>query len=692
MVFHSNKFFVIINKIAASPLLFFLFLLSWHTNLHAQSDDIPVADQDTVLAHLDLELVHRGNTMKAYRLSKYLRQPHLSPPDTTASNYYRTSYAEGAGVAIGHNANGVGFRHQKIFFDRPLEWDPFFFSNAYKHLLYAPNKIFYYNTQSPYSKLTYRRFGTATQREEEGDMTIAINYNKHINFGIDFDYLLSRGHYLASKAKMVNYRLFGSYCSDRYQLFVSGGNNYLRISENGGIVNDEYITNPGKFSGGRQRIKSIELPVRYPSGVGNSLWNGHVNLSHSYHLGSKKRFWLGDRLPNGERTAVDTTLFVPIATIGHAMEWRSSRRIFVGNNESLGQEYNQRYEYFHPGRYGSNDTIAYSPFDSTSFSQLSNTVSLSLREGFRPWVKFGLSAYARMENRFYYIPDESKEAARHKDFTTYVGGKISRQSGRGLNFDVNTEVAVLGHDIGNIRVDGDISTYFTLFKFPLHFTADAKFYNVKPPLLMQKMHSSFLRWDQEMPFVQTMIVGGSASLPRFGTTLSAHYATLGNYIYFGNDRLPAVCPSPIHVVEARVQHLYHWRILNCEIEGVYQLSSNKEALPLPMFAGRMHIFLQFPIAKVMFTQAGIECYYHTSYKAPTYDIASMQFYNQNESTIGNYPILNAYANFKLRRVRFYVVYYNWGDFFLRGNGRFSLPHYPTTPPNVRLGISFDFNN
>ena len=75
--------------------------------------------------------------------------------------------------------------------------------------------------------------------------------------------------------------------------------------------------------------------------------------------------------------------------------------------------------------------------DVAEFRSLKNTFSLSLLEGFKPWVKAGLSAYIRTENYWYTLPESKSGTGMHTDkyFSTFVGGELSRSGGKGLNFN-----------------------------------------------------------------------------------------------------------------------------------------------------------------------------------------------------------------------------------------------------------------
>lgn len=70
----------------------------------------------------------------------------------------------------------------------------------------------------------------------------------------------------------------------------------------------------------------------------------------------------------------------------------------------------------------------------------------------------------------------------------------------------------------------------------------------------------------------------------------------------------------------------------------------------------------------------------------------MAFYNQRHTQVGNYPFMNAYANFKLKRARFYVLLSHFNKGWLGGNNYFSMPLYPLNPMRFQMGVSVDFAN
>ena len=96
----------------------------------------------------------------------------------------------------------------------------------------------------------------------------------------------------------------------------------------------------------------------------------------------------------------------------------------------------------------------------------------------------------------------------------------------------------------------------------------------------------------------------------------------------------------------------------------------------------------------MRTELGADLRYFTKYYAPSYSPIIGQYCVQDPEQrikIGNYPIINVYANFHLKHTRFYVMasHVNYSS----GNGNpFLVPHYPINRLVFRFGLSWNFFN
>ncbi|MBR4929607.1 MAG: hypothetical protein IKZ00_02275, partial [Bacteroidaceae bacterium] len=115
--------------------------------------------------------------------------------------------------------------------------------------------------------------------------------------------------------------------------------------------------------------------------------------------------------------------------------------------------------------------------------------------------------------------------------------------------------------------------------------------------------------------------------------------------------------------------------------------------PLPQLNAYTNLYLLLRIAKVLRVQLGGDMRYYTSYYAPDYSPAIGQFATQDASysrvKIGNYPIINVYANLHLKNCRIYV-----GVNHVNANAghAFWAPHYAINPLTFRFGLSWNFFN
>ena len=69
----------------------------------------------------------------------------------------------------------------------------------------------------------------------------------------------------------------------------------------------------------------------------------------------------------------------------------------------------------------------------------------------------------------------------------------------------------------------------------------------------------------------------------------------------------------------------------------------------------------------------------------------MSFHTQHEVMCGNFAFMNAYANMKLKKTRFFVMMSHVNESFMGGE-YFAIPHYPLNGMKFQMGLSVDFAN
>ena len=636
----------------------------------------------------------------AFRLTPQLGDAYVVPMDTFSLNFANSTLEEAHSLAVGYQANMGSAAQTRIFSDRKEAKD-FIFADPYDYFITTPENAEYFNTKIPATYVMYTTAGGSDNKDERLKGTLTMNFGKKINVGGDFDYIYGRGQYKNNGNKLLSYRLFGSYQDDRYEAHAYLSNFNFINYENGGLANDSVITNPDQyFEGNRNQNDPKAFDIRYPVKAWNRVRGKQYFLTHRYNLGFYRELEELDSLGNHKQQ------FIPVSSIIHTLEYNDNRRRFIAENTTLDSCYLNADG--SPRVYGLTQGVD----DVTSYWNLRNTFGLSLREGFQDWAKFGLTAFITFDKRQFELPTEIPGLSygptgsgptptpdnlnfpitkRYDEFSTYIGAELAKRLGSILTYNARGELCVVGADIGEFRVTGNLQTKFKLFKKDATIQAEGYFKNVTPAFYLRHFHSRYFWWDNNFNMTQQIYAGAKINLESTRTQLSAGVESIQNYVFVNKQGLPEQKEGNLQVISARIKQDVMYRAFGWENEVAYQLSSDKTALPLPQISLYTNMYLKFKVAKVLTVQLGANMYYNTAYYAPYYEPATQQFQLQDQVKVGNYPLVNAYANFHLKQARFFVMAYNLSSKFVTPN-YFSLAHYPLDPMVLKMGVAVTFNN
>lgn len=602
----------------------------------------------------------------------------LAIPDTLLHNYQQTTLPDGESVAMGFLAPIGSPSISKIFFDRP-ETGHFIFNNAYHNYLKDPEKLLFVNTRVPYSRLNYNRAGSKQNREETFDARLTSNFGKSLNVGMDLNLINAKGFYNSQAVKHNNFTLFGNYLSDRIEIHAFMNQGSLSNFENGGITNEMFITDPDAI---QQSFTPREIPVKFTN-TWNSLRNNRYFLSGRYNLGYREI--ATDSLHKGPGQ------FVPVASIGFSSHYTQQHRRFLSYDTTYVNVDGVQMQ--HIDRFYENRFYEGAVDDSIHYSSFKNSVSLSLREGFKDWVKFGLAAFLEYDLRNYSTRDsEGAEWKNHRESAVTIGGVLNKQQGENLLFNIRADLGVLGENLGEFRALADVETGFFIASRRTTLYAEAYIKNLKPKYLQNNYYSKYFSWNHDFGDIRRVYAGGKLHIPFTNTTLSVGVENLQNFIYYGQDKNIAQESNNIQVLSARVDQNLSLGIFNWDNQVVYQTSSNQDVIPVPMISLYSNMYLKAKIVNELTLQLGIDTHYHTKYFVPGYEPALLQFYNQKEKEIGNYPIATIYANMHLKQTRFFLMFYNVASQVLKPREYFSLPGYPVNPFVFKMGLSVNLHN
>lgn len=625
----------------------------------------------------------------AWRIIEPLGLREEADIDTLPDRYAQRSIPSELSDAWATTGNMGGEGMNMIWAERPAMSD-FFFRDAIRAWIPTEDKMRFYNTRIPMTLLSYNTAGGRDNAQDRLAATFSGNINRRAQIGAMLDYLYSKGCYANQSAKNLSWGFSGSYIGDRYE-FQGYFNHFNLVNkENGGITDPLYITDPALVQGG---VTSVN-PKTIPTNLANAhtrVSGTQVMLNNRYKIG----FWQEGEMQEGDTVAPRT--YIPVTSLIWTLKYTEGMHMFRDDDAG---EISKFFEncYLTPGV----------TRDVTDYWSLKNTVGVALLEGFHKYAKFGLAAYMTYEiSRYNQTLDTTDRVGPESGLTPFpegiegiapsatehlahVGAQMTKQRGSVLTYVATAEFGVTGRTAGDLRLRGDVETRFKLLGDTVRLGAFGAFNNEAPPYLMNNYLSNHFIWQNDFGKERTVRFGGALHIGHTGTRVEVEATNAQNHIYFGPDFLPRQHGGSVQVFSARLDQRLNVGVLHWDNTITYQTTSDESVLPLPKLAVYSNLYLKFKIA-TLYVQLGVDCDYYTKYYAPEYQPATAAFANQTETKIGNYPFMNAYANLKLSKARFYVMmsHVNQGWF---NNEYFSMPGYPLNPRRFQLGVSVDFAN
>ncbi|MDE7411467.1 MAG: putative porin [Paramuribaculum sp.] len=631
----------------------------------------------------------------AWEITPLLGEHIESTIDTTLFNYGQLSVPAYRGLVVATPGNQGSAAKDMIYF-RQQPMSDFFFRDAMLTWLPLQSNHKFYNTRIPMTLLSYN---TAGGKETATDRLTAVfsgNVNKQLQFGAFIDYQYSKGCYANQASKNTLWGLSGSYIGERYEAQVFF-NHYNGLNkENGGITDDLYITDPAELQAGDASIESTAIPTNL-NHARTRLKGQEFYMNHRYKLGFWKTIPPVDSLPED---TIERKEFVPVTSIIWTFDYNDSEHIFVNETQEDADAFWGR-AYINLG----------SSTNPTSYWSLRNTVGLSLHEGFNKYAKAGLTGFLSFQhNKFTQCVDEvpisgdgrpttltpypynTKVASGGVENFLWVGARLNKTQGALLRYDVIAEIGLLGRAAGEIKVNGNVSTKFKFLRDSLQITGYGSFSNTSAPYLMNNFVSNYFIWKNDFGNTRRLKFGGKLELPQTDSHLDIGAENVQNLIYFNDQCMPVQHSGSVQIISASLRQNFKVGVLHWDNILTFQTSSDDMVLPLPKFSAYSNLYLSFRVAKVLHVQLGVDCNYFTKYYAPGYQPATTSFYNQHKKKVGNYPLMNAYANMKLKKARFYVLMSHFNEGLFGAPNYFSMPNYPVNPSRFQMGVSIDFAN
>ncbi|MBO7114824.1 MAG: putative porin [Bacteroidaceae bacterium] len=616
--------------------------------------------------------------------------PDSIQPDTLHHSFHNVHLTEGMFGTYSHLGNMGSPRLSRLWFEREAPND-FIFDAPYDFWIKNPDQFRFSDAKSPHVRLDYYKGGNKRTGEEHLIGSYTANFNKKVGIGFDLDYQLGRGRYDNQATSMFGARLYAYYRGDIYHVYATVNKDEIKVTENGGIQDKRYITNPEAMAEGKKQYAAEDIPFR--------LYDNWNNIKRS------------QALVNQELTIRTTTYHTD--SIGDTV-YTFSRNIEFGkvaHTFEIGRLQRRYIFYQIPDGYYTRTFLYNDSIDKMKNFYVNNTLSLSLLEGSTKWALASLSGFARFEYNSFSMPDTlsngSEYMRRYNEGNFILGAQLEKSQGDNLTFKAGIESVLLGESVGDFSLDGEMELSYPVMGYDASIGAYANMSAKEAPFFYAQHHSTFAWWDGDFDKVFSTRFGGYIELEKTGTRFQLDVENLANYVYLKNDAgsylnqdsvtqpsysiSAAQHKGSIQILSATLQQNFKLGPLHWDNRITYQLSGNRTVLPLPDLNIFTDLYFKFIYYKRLHMEVGANALFFSRYNAPAYCPAVGAYHLQNESCmqkVGGYPLMTAYVNCSLRGVRFYIMYYHANDGQMDNRDSFIVPGYPANPSMVKFGLSW----
>ena len=532
--------------------------------------------------------------IKVWTIDSRFGDRKAAVPDTLSHMFMNTVFTTGLRGEYNTTGNLGAPRINRIFTDRKNEGQ-FIFTQPFYFFITPIGQFHFTNTLSPFTNITYNTAGNRLNGEDHLTTKFGVNAGKKLGVGFKFDYLYGRGYYQDQSTAHFNYTMYGSYIGDHYQAHLLLSTNHQKVTENGGITNDNYIIHPESYS---DKYTTSEIPT-----VLSQNWNRndnqHIFFTHRYNLGfsrkvpmtadeiKAKKFAMASKKENesskqekepsrnnkkdepiegrpdnakimgtepdgqkkiNDRLALDKHTADSLLSIENKKQadsmWMKKEFVPVtsfihtiqfDNYRRIYQAYNTPSNYYannyNVQEYLSGDSI----YDKTRYYSLKNTFALSLLEGFNKWAKAGLKAFITSDLRHFTLPNATGIDS-YNEHNLSIGAQLSKTQGKLLHYDAIAETWLTGSDVGQMKLDVNADLNFKLFGDTLTLSANGFLYRLNPTFYYRHFHSRHAWWDNNnLSKIIHSRIQGILNYQKTRTTLRVEIDEIKNYTYFASS-------------------------------------------------------------------------------------------------------------------------------------------------------------
>nr|MBP6001669.1 hypothetical protein [Flavobacterium sp.] len=180
---------------------------------------------------------------------------------------------------------------------------------------------------------------------------------------------------------------------------------------------------------------------------------------------------------------------------------------------------------------------------------------------------------------------------------------------------------------------------------------------------------------------------------------SAQYKVLNDYLYFDNtsNDLATLLVTPVQYDKTinylSIKASKEFKLWKLALDNTLLYQNVDQSSPIvnvPQLTTRNTLyFTDYVFKKAMLLQIGVTANYFTKYYANDYNPLLGEFYVQNETKIGAFPLLDFFVNARIRQTRLFLKAEHFNS-AMTGFNYYSAPNYPYRDFMIRFGLEWNF--
>jgi len=169
---------------------------------------------------------------------------------------------------------------------------------------------------------------------------------------------------------------------------------------------------------------------------------------------------------------------------------------------------------------------------------------------------------------------------------------------------------------------------------------------------------------------------------------SIHISNLDDYIYFDTQARPQQEENSFRIVRMGLGLQYRLGNFQTVNQAYYTTTTNPGVMRIPALFANSRIAYNILFKKVLYIQVGVDLHYKSAYKADAYMPLSQQFHLQDKLELPPYLLADAFATFRVQRVRLFFKMSHVNEGLMRQPGYLAAPVFTGLPRAFAFGVSW----